>query len=387
MIFPYNCQYTDNDDIKIINQLFVNNNFLTCGPKIDQFEKKISEFTNIPYSVAVSNGTAALHLACLVANIKNGDNVIVPAISFCASSNCVLYCNGKPIFCDVESETLNIDPNKLKEILVNDIEKKIKVLICVDMGGQLCNYKKIIPLCIKYNLFLIVDGAHSFGVNNQDLLKEKNLSYLITSSFHPIKNITTGEGGIILTNNEQHYKLLKKYRSHGMDRNFSDRDSSEEIKGYEYNIDVLGYNYRMCDIQACLGITQLDKLNMFMEKRELLKNYYLKKIKENFSEKIIQPLEYKFNSANHLFIIRVKNNKRDFLYKELKKFDIITNVNYKPIYLFDYYINKLGYKKGLCVEAENVYKEILSLPIYYKLELKDIDYILSKIKIILNDNI
>jgi perosamine synthetase len=381
-IIPYNTQYTDKDDLNGIINLFNSGNFLTCGPKVKEFENAICNYTGSKYSVAVSNGTAALHIVCLTIGLSKGDEVIVPAISFAASSNCVLYTGATPIFCDVEEDTLNIDCDKIEKL----ITKNTQAIIAVDMGGMLCDYHRLRNICNKYNLILIEDAAHSFGIKET---KCKISPYVgsfadfTTFSFHPVKNITTGEGGMVMTNNKEYYELLKKYRSHGMTRDFKDRENSNnenKIPGHEYDIDCLGYNYRMTDIQAVLGLSQLKKIEMFMEKRNKLAKYYLNKIKQ-FTN--IKCLNYKFNSANHLFIIKIKNGKRNELYNELKQNKIYCNVHYKPIYLFSYY-QELGYKKGLCPVAENVYEEILSLPIYFKLEYCDIDYILNIIKKYLN---
>lgn len=371
-IIPYNTQYTDQEDIDSIVDLFKSGGFLTCGPKVEEFEKAICDYTGAKYGVAVSNGTAALHIVCLTLGLKPGDEVIVPAVTFAASSNCVLYTGAKPVFCDVEEDTLNIDCRKIEEL----ITKNTKAIIAVDMGGQLCDYHRLRDICNKHKLVLIEDAAHSIGAQETKCPKSPKVGSFAdftTLSFHPVKNITTGEGGMVLTNNEEYYKLLKKYRSHGMTRDFKDRETNG---AHEYDIDLLGYNYRITDIQATLGISQLKKIDMFMKKREEIKNYYLENLKDNEQ---IECLNYKFNSANHLFIIKVKNGKRDELYQKLKDNNIYCNVHYKPIYLFSYY-QKLGYKKGLCPIAEKVYQEILSLPIYFKLDIEKVNCIVKLLK-------
>ena len=309
--------------------------------------------------------------------MKPGDEVIVPAITFAASSNCVLYTGAKPVFCDVEEDTLNIDCQKIEDL----ITENTKAIIAVDMGGQLCDYHRLRNICNKHKLVLIEDAAHSIGAQETKCPKSPKVGScadFTTLSFHPVKNITTGEGGMVMTNSEEYYQLLRKYRSHGMTRDFKDRENCQgknTIPGHEYDIDLLGYNYRMTDIQAVLGISQLKKIDMFMKRREEIKNYYLEKLRENME---VECLNYKFNSANHLFIIKVKNGKRDEIYQKLKDNYIYCNVHYKPIYLFSYY-QKLGYKKGLCPIAEKVYQEILSLPIYFKLDTDVLDYIIKNI--------
>jgi perosamine synthetase len=374
-IIPYNTQYIDKEDIDSLVNLMSSGAFLTCGPKVTEFEKKICEYSGAKYGVAVSNGTAALHIACLTLGLKKDDEVIVPAITFAASSNCILYCDAKPVFCDIEENTLNIDCSKIEEL----ITAKTKAIIAVDMGGQMCDYHKLKKICDKYNLVFIEDAAHSLGVQEKKCPhkpKVGSFADMTTFSFHPVKNITTGEGGMVMTNNKKYYNLLKKFRSHGLSREFKDRENSEDIQAYEYDIELLGYNYRLTDIQATLGISQLKKIDLFMKKREEIKNYYLKELNNS---KNVECLDYKFDSANHLFIVKVKNGKRNELYNLLKKNNIYTNVHYKPIYLFSLY-QKLGYKKGLCPVAENVYNSILSLPIYYKLSKNDQDKIISLVK-------
>ena len=374
-IIPYNTQYTDQEDIDAIIDLFKSGGFLTCGPKVEEFEKAVCDYTDAKHGVAVSNGTAALHIVCLTLGLKEGDEVIVPAITFAASSNCVLYTGAKPVFCDVEEYTLNIDCNLIEDL----ITENTKAIIAVDMGGQLCDYHRLRDICNKHNLVLIEDAAHSIGAQETKCPKSPKVGSFAdftTLSFHPVKNITTGEGGMVMTNNIKYYELLKKYRSHGMTRDFKDRENSKSTNGsHEYDIDILGYNYRMTDIQAVLGISQLKKIDIFMKRREEIKNYYLEKLNGN---KEVECLNYKFNSANHLFIVKIKNGKRDEIYEKFKKENIYCNVHYKPVYLFSYYI-KLGYTKGLCPVAEKMYSEILSLPIYYKLDNEIIDNIIKLI--------
>lgn len=366
---PYNTQYTDEDDIDAIVNLFESKQYLTCGPIVKEFENKLSQYTGAKYCVSVNNGTSALHLACLAIDIKEGDEVIVPAITFAATSNSVLYCNGKPIFCDIDQDTLNIDCTKIESLITH----KTKAIICVDMGGQLCDYHSLRKICKKYNLILIEDAAHSIGGKTKSCVRTSyvgSFADLTTFSFHPVKNMTTGEGGAIMTNNENFYNKIVQLRNHGITKNFEKRNLTNT---HDYDINMLGYNYRLPDINAALGLSQLKKLDLFMERREDIKNKYIQKLKNH---PYIKPLKYKFNSANHLFIVRIKNGKRDEVYNKLKQKNIFCNVHYKPVYLFSYY-QTLGYKKGLCPVSEKIYHEILSLPIYYMFDTDIIDTIIQ----------
>lgn len=362
-MLPYGKQTIDKHDINAVIKVLEEDNFLTTGPLVDKFEQLVCEKFNIKYAVAVSNGTAALHCAMIALNLNKEDEIIVTCLSFAASSNCVLYCGAKPIFCDIEEGTMNIDPNKIEALITSHT----KALIVVDFAGQLCDYSKIKGICNKYNLVLIRDAAHSFGIQ-----EEGNVSDLTTFSFHPVKNITTGEGGMIVTNNPEYYDKLKMARNHGIDVDYKKR------RLYEYDITSLGYNYRLTDIQCALGISQMDKLDSFIKKRRYIAHKYNEAFEEMKDK--LEPLAQKFNTTYHIYVIKLKNCNRDEVFQKLKAKNIGVNVHYKPIYLHTLYQN-LGYEKGLCPVAEDIYQRIITLPLFPKMSDKDINNVVNAIKL------
>jgi len=370
-MIAYGKQTIDEDDKKAVLDILEENIYLTTGPKVQDFEEKVCNYVHAKYGVAVNSGTAALHCATFAAGIQEGDEVIVPAISFVASANCVLYQKGTPVFCDIDPETLNIDISKIEEL----ITEKTKALIMVDMCGQPCNYDEIRIICSKHNLILIQDAAHSLGGQ----YKEQNVgSYadITCFSFHPVKNITTCEGGMIVTNNEEYYKRSKSLRSHGISRDFISR---EKENSHYYEMTDLGFNYRIPDILCALGISQMDKLESFIKKRNEIADYYNEYFLNN--ENIIS-LKNNYYCAYHIYIIKLNlekiNKTRDDVFKELKEAKIGVNVHYMPIYLHPYYQN-LGYKKGLCPNSESVYESIITLPCYPLLKKEELKYVCEKI--------
>ena len=253
-MIPYGKQTLDENDKKSVLEILEKNIYLTTGPTVSEFEEKVCKYVGCNHGVAVNSGTAALHCAVFAANISSGDEVIVPAISFVATSNVVLYQGGKPVFCDIDSETLNIDVSKIEDL----ITEKTKAIIMVDMCGQPCHYEEIREICNKYNLILIQDAAHSIGAKYNDK-KVGSYSDITCFSFHPVKNITTCEGGMMVTNNENYFKRAKSFRSHGVSRDYLTREKSNS---HYYEMNDLGFNYRIPDVLCALGISQMDKLDM-----------------------------------------------------------------------------------------------------------------------------
>ena len=372
-MYNYGKHYIDHEDKKSVINVLNNDTFLTCGSKVNEFEEKICDFTKCKYACVLNSCTSALHLSCLALGISKDDEVIIPAISFASSSNCVLYCGGKPVFCDINESTMNIDIDNLEAL----ITPKTKAIIVVDFAGQVNDYNRILKIKEKYNIKIIEDAAHSIGAKYNDKYVG-NIADITTFSFHPVKNMTTGEGGAITTNNETLYNKVKLLRSHGLTKDFTERNNNVS---HDYDIVSLGYNYRICDILCALGISQLNKLTLFVNKRKNLVSYYNLKINTSILNQYIEPLELKLDSSHHIYIIKIKDTdliNRDLLYKKLHEQNIKVNVHYKPIYLFTLYKN-LGYKQGLCPIAEDTYKRILTLPLYYELNKNDINIILEKL--------
>lgn len=370
----YGRQSVDDSDIcAVIDTL--KSDFLTTGPKVDEFEKAIAQYVGAKYAVALSNGTAALHAACYAAGIEEGDEVIVSSMTFAASSNCVLYCGGKPIFVDIDPSTYNIDVNKIEAA----ITEKTKAIIPVDFTGQSVDMDSIRKIADKYNLLIIEDAAHALGSEYKGC-KVGTKSDMTEFSFHPVKPITTGEGGVVVTNNEELYKKLQLFRSHGITRDESLMNKNEGPWYYE-QID-LGYNYRITDIQCALGLNQIKRLDSFLERRREIVRIYNSAFK-NMNE-IITPFEEEYsNSGWHIYVIKLDLTMltvgRKEIFEALKAENIGVNVHYIPVYMHPYY-KSLGYKKGLCPEAEKLYDSIITLPLFPEMTDKDIEDAINAIK-------
>jgi UDP-4-amino-4,6-dideoxy-N-acetyl-beta-L-altrosamine transaminase len=343
---------------------------LTTGKYVPAFEQKVCEYVGVKYGVAVNSGTAALHLATFAINIQKDDEVIVPSISFVASGNCVLYQGGKPVFCDINPVTMCIDHTKIEALITN----KTKAIIFVDMCGNPCDYDEIKKIADKYNLFLIQDAAHSLGGKYKDL-KVGSYADITCFSFHPVKNITTCEGGMVVTNNELFYKRSFAFRTHGISRDFKER---EKMNTHYYEMQELGYNYRIPDVLCALGIEQLKRLDTFVEKRNYIADKYNKGFEQHSN--LLTFIKNNYYSAYHIYVIKLNlqnlNVDRDTIFKELKSNGIGVNVHYMPIYLHPYY-QSLGYEKGLCPVSEDVYNRIITLPMFPLLKDEDINKVIN----------
>ena len=378
---PYGRQWIDEDDIKAVVEV-LRGDYLTTGPKIKEFEESLTQYTGAKYAVAISNGTAALHAACFAAGIKEGDEVITTPITFAASANCVLYMGAKPVFADINPRTYNIDPDEIR----SKVTERTKAIIPVHFTGQPCDMDEILKIAQEYNLIVIQDGAHAIGAEYKGK-KIGSIGDMTTFSFHPVKHITTGEGGAITTNNEELYKELILFRTHGITR---DKDVLLKDEGpWYYEQQCLGYNYRITDIQAALGISQLDKLKGFLA----LRREYVKRYNEAFSAVNEIDLPYQLediNSAWHLYIIKLKLERlgcgRRQVFEELKDKGIGVNVHYIPVYYHPYY-RQLGYNKGLCPRAEELYERIITLPLFPKMEREDIEYVISNVKEVIQNHV
>lgn len=375
----YGRQYIDDKDIEAVVEL-LRGDFLTTGPTVKEFEKKVANYVGAKYGVAVSNGTAALHMACHAAGIGLGDEVIVPAITFAASSNCVLYCGGTPVFVDIDSKTYNIDINKIEE----KITDRTKAIIPVDFSGQAVDMDKIIEIAKKHNLTIIEDSAHALGSEYKGK-KVGNKAHMTEFSFHPVKPVTTAEGGIIVTNDEELYNRMMLFRSHGITRN---KELMSEYHGPWYYEQVdLGYNYRLTDLQCALGISQMDKIDSFVKRRREIVSLYNEGFKN--LEEINIPFEEGFsNSGWHIYVITLNLDKlkvgRKEVFEALQKENIGVNVHYLPVYLHPYYA-KLGYEKGLCPVAEDIYNRMITIPLFPAMTDRDVEDVIKAVNKVISN--
>lgn len=368
----YGQQTIDEDDIATVVET-LRSPFLTQGPKVKEFEQAIAQYVGATYAVAFSNGTAALHGACFAAGICEGDEVITSPITFAASANAVLYCGGKPVFADIDCKTYNIDPHEIE----CKITKNTKAIIPVDFTGQPVDVDAIMEIAKKNHLVVIEDGAHSLGAIYKGH-KVGTQADMTMFSFHPVKPITTGEGGIITTNSKDYYEKLLLFRSHGISKT---PNSIEEGEWY-YEMTELGYNYRMNDIQAALGLSQLQKLDAFLKKRREIAEKYTEKLSE--VKGIITPRHSEDTvSGWHLYMIQLQkdeiNLSRKEIFNKLRERNIGVHVHYIPVYWHPYY-EQLGYKKGLCPVAEEWYEQALTLPIHPNMTVEDVEYVVEVLK-------
>ncbi|WML46080.1 UDP-4-amino-4,6-dideoxy-N-acetyl-beta-L-altrosamine transaminase [Neobacillus sp. PS3-40] len=370
---PYGRQWIDDKDIQAVVEV-LKGDYLTTGPNINQFEQAVADYVEAKYAVAFSNGTAALHGACFAAGIGDGDEVITTPMTFAASANCVLYQGGAPVFADIDEHTYNIDPIEIEK----KITEKTKAIIPVDFTGQPVHLDSILEIAKKHNLIVIEDAAHALGATYKGR-KVGSISDMTMFSFHPVKHITTGEGGIITTNNREYYEKLLQFRSHGITR---DPDIMIRNEGpWYYEMQFLGYNYRMTDLQAALGISQLSKIDRFVELRKKYVSMYNDAFKDLHAIQI--PYQVKDGSSSwHLYIIRLKREKllvsRKQIFEALLNENIGVNVHYIPVHLQPYY-QKLGYQRGICPNAEKLYEEIITLPLFPAMTEDDVQDVIKAV--------
>lgn len=369
-MIPYGKQTIDQDDIQAVVDV-LQSDFLTTGPKIAEFEQTVADYVGAKYAVAISNGTSALHAACFAAGIGPGDEVITTPLTFAASANCVLYCGGTPVFADVDPKTYNIDPE--------DIQRKItdrtKAIIAVHLAGQPCDMDAIHSIAREHGLIVIEDGAHALGSVYRGK-KVGSMSDMTTFSFHPVKPITTGEGGMIVTDNEDFYKKMILFRSHGITRD--DSMMTRNDGPWFYQQFDLGYNYRITDIQCALGCSQMKKLDRFLARRKEIVARY----NEAFADcdNIITPYQLSDTESGwHLYIVQVKNCDRRQVFEAMREKGIGVNVHYIPVYMHPYY-QEHGYENVHCANAEEIYSHIISLPLYPGLTSEQQDYVIDTLK-------
>lgn len=370
MYIPYGRQSISEEDIQAVVDV-LRSDYLTTGPKVTEFENTVANYVGAKYAVAVSNGTAALHIACLAAGIQPGDEVIVSPITFAASANCVLYCGGKPVFADIKPDTYNIDPEDIER----KITSKTKAIIAVHYTGQPCEMDEITAIAEEHNLVVIEDGAQVISGEYKGK-KIGSISDMTTFSFHPVKPVTTGEGGMVTTNNEELYQRLKLFHTHGITREESLLTHNEGPWYYEQL--ELGYNYRITDIQCALGISQMKRLDQFAAHRRKLAHRY----DEAFAgcKDIITPYQHPdCLSSYHLYMIQVPAEHRREIFENLRNKGIGVNVHYIPVYKLPYY-QQNGYQSTCCPNAEAFYARAITLPLYADMTEEQVDYVVEYVK-------
>ncbi len=369
---PYATQYIDDGDVLAVSRA-LKNDFLTQGPLVGEFEKKIAKYCGAKYAVAVNSGTSALHIACLAAGLKKGDEGITTPITFAASANCMLYCGAKPVFADIDPDTACIDPVEIE----NKITKKTRVIIPVHFAGHPCDIKKISAIAKKHKLAVIEDACHALGSKYYGKkIGSCRYSDMSVLSFHAVKHITTGEGGAVLTNNEKLYKKLASLRTHGIVR---DKLQAARIGAWYYEMRDLGYNYRITDFQCALGISQIKKLPAFIKSRRKIVKIYNEAFLRipGISSLNKQPWA---DPSYHIYVIRVDAKKagisRKDLFNQFRNNNILVNVHYLPVYRHPYY-KRSGYKNTFCKNAEGYYKEAITLPLYPHMKMRDADKVVK----------
>jgi perosamine synthetase len=362
-MLPYGHQWIDEEDITAVIEV-LRSDWITQGPKVDEFERKVAEYCGAKFAVAMSSGTAALHAACSVASISNGDEVITTPITFAATSNAVVYCSGKPVFADIRENTINIDVREIE----GKITSRTKAILPVDFAGHPADLDEIMALARTRKLVVIEDACHALGAEYQGR-KTGSLADMTVFSFHPVKHITTGEGGMVATDSSKYYERLKTFRQHGIVRDTCN------IQPWYYDLPYPGYNFRLTDFQCALGISQLNKLDRFIaRRREIAAEYNV--AFANMKE-IITPTEEKYvRAANHIYVIQLRTEKlkvgRNEIFEALRAENIGVNVHYVPVHLHQFYQRELGYRYGDYPVAEKYYGRAITLPLFPSMNQEDI---------------
>ena len=373
-MIPYGKQFIDEDDIRAVIEV-LRSDWLTTGPKVAEFEQAVADYVGAKYAVAVSSGTAALHCAMYAIGIGNGDEVIVPPMTFAATANCVVFQGGTPDFADVDPGTLLLDPAKVEE----KITEKTKAIIGVDYAGQPSDWDRLREIADRYKLRLVADGCHALGAEYKGK-RVGTLADLTAFSFHPVKHITTGEGGMITTDNADYANRMRIFRNHGIT---TDHHQREKQASWFYEMTDLGYNYRITDFQCAFGISQLQKLPKFLERRRKIAKHY----DEAFaSTPEITPLAVNTNvlHAYHLYVLKIDFKAlgidKTALFTSLREKGIAINVHYIPVHLHPFYRKKLHTETGLCPVAEAAYEQIISLPMFPGMSDEDVGEVTERLK-------
>jgi perosamine synthetase len=367
---PYGRQLVDEDDIQAVAEA-LRSDFLTTGPKVAEFEDAVARFCGAGFAAAVSSGTAALHAAMFALDVGPGDEVVVPPMTFAATANCVLYQGGTPVFADVDPETLLLDPDKAEAAVTN----RTKAVIGVDYAGQPCDWDALRAIADRRELALVADGCHALGAEYTGR-KVGTLADLTVFSFHPVKHVTTGEGGMVVTNDPDLDAKLRLFRNHGISTDYRQR---EERGSWFYEMVELGYNYRITDIQCALGVSQMRKLPRFLDRRRRIAARYEQAFAEIGG---VQPLALRPDAlhAYHLYVVRLAPElDRAEVFSKLRAANLGVNVHYIPVHLHPYYRERLGTKPGLCPVAEAAYERIISLPLHQGMSEADAQRVIEEV--------
>jgi perosamine synthetase len=373
-MLPYGRQSIDQDDIQSVVEV-LRSNWLTTGPKIAEFERAFAKSVGAAEAVAVSSGTAALHAAMYALGVGPGDEVIVPAMTFAASANCVVYQGATPVFVDVAPDTLLIDTNNVKA----KITARTRAIIAVDYAGQPCDYEGLSALARAHDLALVADACHSLGASYRGR-QVGTLADLNVFSLHPVKAMTTGEGGMITTENSEIAHRMRCFRNHGVTSDHFQRDNE---RTWLYEIVDLGYNYRLSDVQCALGLSQLQKLSTRVDRR--------RRIARRYAEAFSHIAEFEAlsaggdrESAYHLYVVRLNSSAlrvdRTRIFAALRSEGIGVNVHYLPVHLHPYYRERFRTRPGLCPHAEAAYESILSLPIFPAMSDGDVEDVIRALR-------
>jgi len=372
-MIPYGRQSVDDEDIQFVVEV-LRSDWLTTGPMVEKFEQAVADFVGSEYAVAVSSGTAGLHAAMAAVGINTGDEVIVPTMTFAATANAVVFQGGRPVFVDVLPNTLLIDPSEVEA----KITSRTKAIVTVDYAGQPCDYDALRAISDKHRLTLIADACHSLGAEYKGR-KVGTLADLTVFSFHPVKHITTGEGGMIVTDNREYAEKMRRFRNHGISTDHRQRSGNGT---WFYEMTDLGYNYRLTDFQCALGLSQLQKLPAWIERRrEIAREYDL----AFATLHAIKPLDTSADvtHAYHLYVVKLEGaqpeRSRVAVFEALRKEGIGVNVHYIPVHLHPFYLKRFGTRPGMCPAAEEAYERILSLPIYPTMEDRDVRKVIETV--------
>ena len=373
-LLGYGHQDISEEDIQAVADC-LRSDYLTCGPATTAFEDAIKEETGAAYVTAVANGTAALHVACLAAGVKPGDEVIVSPITFAASANCVRYCGATPVFADIDPATWNVDPASIRA----KVTEKTRAVVAVDFGGVHVDSDEIRKICDEFNLVFIEDAAHAMGTGRGGR-KVGSIADITTFSFHPVKTVTTGEGGAVATMDPELGKMIELYAKHGITRRPElMRETGEG--GWYYEQLVLGYNYRISDIEASLGASQMKRLGEFGQRRRELVAFYNEKFAE-IPEVSFQIDPTPDETVRHLYCLKFDTEAlgttRRFIFDALRAENIGVNVHYLPVYLLPYY-KDLGHGRGECSNAEDYYDHAVTLPLHCKLADEDAQHVVDAV--------